>query len=138
MEWTSAQKIFRFHLISQAIFSLKLFRNQRKKPTSEGARRNFSHKQTKNHYSLLSTKLTSFIMDNILFRRNNNTKPYISINYRTSKLFARKIKGERVSISQFFPYLCIVFFMVLDFKVNTSEFVGRQAHFLFIPTFLVS
>gem|GEM_PF-2272472 len=25
--------------------------------------------------------------------------------------------------------------MVLDFKVNTSEFVGRQAHFLFIPTF---
>gem|GEM_PF-6296952 len=43
-----------------------------------------------------------------------------------------------VPISHFFSYLCIVFFMVLDFKVNTSEFVGRQAHFLFIPPLLVS
>ena len=73
-------------------------------------------------------------MDNILSRRNNDTKPYISTKYRTNKLFTRKLREGRVSISQFFSYLCIVFFMVLDFKVNTSEFVGRQAHFLFIYT----
>ena len=63
---------------------------------------------------------------------------YKSIHYRHKKLFTQNLREERVSISHFFSYLCIVFFMVLDFKVNTSEFVGRQAHFLFIPTFLVS
>ncbi|EEN83588.1 hypothetical protein POREN0001_1311 [Porphyromonas endodontalis ATCC 35406] len=74
-------------------------------------------------------------MDNILYRKSKKPIYYISANYRKNKLFTTKSREERVSISQFFSYLCIVFFMVLDFKVNTSEFVGRQAHFLFIPTF---
>ena len=77
-EWTSAQKIFHFHLVSEVISGLNLFRNQRETPQEIRLSEISGNQREATIAPLGPKKAENIISDNIPRKKMILTKPYNS------------------------------------------------------------